>query len=238
MTRKVLRGDPSLAVAYLRASKDEQKLSPEAQRTAIEAWAVRERVTVISWHVEHLSSVTPIAERPAFLDALNVLREHGAGILVCAKRDRLARDVVVGAMLGQAVHAAGAVVVSAMGEGNGDSPADAMMRGIVDVFAAYERDMIKARTRAALQAKKAKGERVGGVPYGFRVEAGRLIADEREAIVVALARDLAPCMSQRAIAAELTAQGHLSRTGRPFLAAQIARMIAGYTGHIAGKRAA
>lgn len=36
----------TIAIAYLHASKDEQRLSPEAQRTSVEAWGNREGVTV------------------------------------------------------------------------------------------------------------------------------------------------------------------------------------------------
>jgi hypothetical protein len=37
---------PHVAVAYLRASTDEQRLSPRAQRACIKAWAAGERVLV------------------------------------------------------------------------------------------------------------------------------------------------------------------------------------------------
>ncbi len=94
-----------------------------------------------------------------------------------------------------------------------------MMRGIVDVFAAYERDVIRARTRAALGVKKARGERVGEVAYGFRVavDGVRLEHDEAEQGVLAVVRELrAAGLSQRAIASALTERGLLSRSGKPF----------------------
>src|SRR5208283_5076480 len=175
MSKRVRTGSPLLAVAYIRVSKDDQKLGPEAQRASIEAWATREGVTVAAWHVDQgVCSVTAIDARPGLVGALASLRALGAGVLVAAKRDRLSRDVVLTAMVERAASAAGARVVSAAGEGNGDTPADAMMRGIVDVFAQYERGMIRSRTKAALAAKKAKGECVGQVPYGFVREGDRL----------------------------------------------------------------
>ncbi len=125
---------------------------------------------MVAWHVDQgVCSVTPIEGRPALGAALASLREYGAGILVCAKRDRLSRDVVLTAMVERAVQACGARVVSAAGEGNGDTPADGFMRTVVDGAAQYERALIRARTReAALAAKSARGERVGpGAPYGF-----------------------------------------------------------------------
>jgi DNA invertase Pin-like site-specific DNA recombinase len=104
-----------------------------------------------------------------------------------------------------------------------------MMRGVVDLFAAYEREVIKARTRAALGVKKARGERVGEVAYGFRVSSdGRnLEADEAEQGVLAQVAELrAAGLSQRAIVAELAARGLVSRSGRSFGQTQIARMAA------------
>jgi len=86
--------DPRVAVAYFRASTDDQHLSPDAQRAAVVAWAAREGVTVVSWHVDQgVSGAADLADRPALAAALGALCAHGAGLLVVAKRDRLARDV-------------------------------------------------------------------------------------------------------------------------------------------------
>ena len=59
---------------------------------------------------------------------------------------------------------------SAAGEGTDtDGPTDILMRRIVDAFGEYERLIIKARTKAALAVKKSRGERCGGIPYGFEL---------------------------------------------------------------------
>jgi DNA invertase Pin-like site-specific DNA recombinase len=223
-------GNPLLAVCYIRVSKDEQRLGPEAQRAAVEAWAFREGVEVAAWHVDQgVCSVTPIDGRPGLVAALASLREHGAGVLVVAKRDRIARDVVLAAGVERAAAQSGAAVVSAAGEGNGDTPADGFMRTVIDGAAAYERALIRARTKAALGAKAAKGERVGELPYGYRLAAdgAHLEADEAEQAVLAVVVALrAAGMSQRAIVVELAARGLVSRAGRPFAKTQIARMLA------------
>src|SRR5215831_17616573 len=96
MSTRSRRGNSSLAVAYSRVSTEDQNLGPEAQRAAIEAWAARHGVAVVSWHHDHgVSGATPAAERPALLEALAAVRAHGAGVLVALKRDRIARDVAV-----------------------------------------------------------------------------------------------------------------------------------------------
>lgn len=117
--------DARKAVAYVRVAAADQHVGPEAQRTAIEAWAGREGVTVISWHVDHgVSGLSDVDERPALVAALAELRAVAASLLVVAKRDRLARDVCIAARVERHVARLGARVVSADGVGNVDGPAD------------------------------------------------------------------------------------------------------------------
>jgi len=231
MVKRTQLGDPRIAVAYIRVSKDEQRLGPEVQRAAIRYWAARAGIRIAAWHTDQgVCSVLPIEKRPALSAALAGVSRHGAGVLVVAKRDRLARDVVLAAGVERATRGAGARVVSADGTGNGDTPADGFMRTIVDGAAEYERALIRARTRAALQAKRARGERVGSIAYGFTLapDGVHLVALEHEQRTIARARRLARAgRSLRSIAAALARAGHVSRAGRPFFAAQIARMLGG-----------
>ena len=101
------------------------------------------------------------------------------------------------------------------------------MRTLLDAFAAYERALIRARTRAALAVKKARGERTGGVPMGRRVEEGRLVVDGGEAAAVDRARALrGEGKSLRAIAVALDAEGHRPR-GAKWHVQTLARIVAG-----------
>jgi DNA invertase Pin-like site-specific DNA recombinase len=233
MSKRARTGNSLVAVAYIRVSKDDQKLGPEAQRASIEGWAAREGVQVVAWHVDQgVCSVTPVEGRPALVAALASLRQHGAGVLVMAKRDRIARDpMLTRAVEGEAARM-GAVVVSAAGEASGGTaPADVMMRGVVDLFAEYERGLIRARTAAALAVIRARGHKTGGsLPYGFTLGSdGRtLVAVEGEQVTVARARQLSgEGCTLRAVAAQLAAEGRTSRTGRAFAAVQVSRMLAG-----------
>ena len=230
MTRRARPGSPFIAIAYIRVSTSAQELGPEAQRAALEAWAVREGVRVAAWCVDQgVSGATPIEGRPALCAALAAFREHGAGVLLVAKRDRVARDVVVAATIERAATAAGARLVSADGTANGDSPADAFMRTVIDGAAAYERGLIRARTRAALGVKKARGERIGEVSYGFRLGADGVHVEPNEAeqAVLLAVNDLRVVgLSHRAIVAALFTLGFLSRVAKPFQKTQVARILA------------
>lgn len=226
--KRIGKGNGLVAVAYLRVSTDDQALGPEAQRAAIERWAAARGVTVAAWHCDQgVSGAAPLDKRPALLAALADVPAVGAGLLVVAKRDRLARDTMIAAMVERMAADAGAAVTSAAGEGEGTGPEAQLMRAMVDAFAQYERALIAARTKAALAVKSKRGERVGAVPLGKRLADGGklLVLDADESRAVELVRELrAAGLSLRAIAAELDTRGMRTRNGKPWHAQQVARM--------------
>jgi DNA invertase Pin-like site-specific DNA recombinase len=209
-------------------STERQDLSPGAQRAAIEAWAAREGVVVATWHEDlGVSGGAALEDRPGLLAAIEAVRAEGAGLLVVARRDRLARDVLTAALVERLCERVGARVVGADGTGNGEGPEAGLLRTLLDAFAQYERALIRTRTRAALAVKKARGERTGGVPYGFRAEGKRLVEDPEEAATVARARELrGQGRSLRQVAAALVAEGRRPRGGGEWAIQTIRRVVA------------
>ena len=230
MGRRVKMGNTKTAIGYLRVSTAEQQLGPKAQAAALDAWTAREGVTLVAVFLDQgVSGAAPVADRPGLLTALAALRGNNAGVLAVAKRDRIARDVVIAASVERAAASAGARVVSADGMSDRAGPEGAMMRGIVDVFAEYERGVIRARTAAALAAKKARGERVGSVAFGYRLAADgvRIEPNEQEQAVIARIRSLrASGLSTRGVVAALALGGVTSpRSGRPLAQTQVQRVL-------------
>src|SRR5688500_5915534 len=108
--------DPSCAVAYIRTWTTEQDLSPDAQRAAISQWAAEQGVAIVAFHEDlGVSGAAPIDKRPALLASFDSLAAHRAGVLLVARRDRLARDVVTAAVAEQMTETLGAKVRSADG---------------------------------------------------------------------------------------------------------------------------
>ncbi len=107
-------------------------------------------------------------------------------------------------------------------------PQGSWTREALDLARAYERATIRSRTRAALAAKRARGERIGTLPYGYRLAADglHLLADEAEQAVIENVRRLArEGMSQRAIVIELATRGVVGRKGVPLQQTQVARLL-------------
>ena len=214
--RRSKKGDGSKVVGYIRVSTDRQDIGPEAQRAALESWCeARGAVLTAVFEDRGVSGGAELDKRPGLLGAVDAVRCYRAGVLLVAKRDRLARDVVIAAMIERVARSHGAEVISADGVGNGDSPADQFMRTVIDGAAQYERALIRARTRAALAVKKARGEKTGGnVPFGYRLGADGVHLEPRQDEQETVSRVLhlrSDGLSIRAIAERLNVEGAPSR---------------------------
>ncbi len=229
MARKPRTTPTTAVVAYISVSTDDQTLSVEAQRERLAVWCAERRVTLLAMYEDvGVSGGAALDKRPGLMLALDALTPGMA--LVAVKRDRLARDTMHVAMIERLAERAGAKVLTCDGAGEGDSPEAQMLRGIMDVFAQYERAVIRARTTTALAVKRGRAERISGrLPYGMRLAADglHLEADAAEQAVIRIARDLHTAgLSSRAIAARLAEQGLYSRAGSVFTPSAILAMVA------------
>lgn len=207
------------AYGYLRVSTDAQAdsgLGLEAQRSAITAAAARLGLDLGDVFTDAgLSGALELEDRPGLFAAVNALKR--GDVLLVAKRDRLGRDVVAVAMLERLTARKGARIISAAGEGTeGTDAASMLQRRILDAFGEYERLIIGQRTKAALKAKRDRGERAGNIPFGYSLNAdGRTLdANANEQHVIGLLRELkAAGYTLRQIADELNRQGFTTRRG-------------------------
>jgi DNA invertase Pin-like site-specific DNA recombinase len=219
------------AVAYIRVEQEE---TPAAQERAIEAWARTERVEVKEWKTDlGVGGATPIAERPGLVAAYRALRAHDARVLVAATADRFAHDELVCWLIERAALMEGAAIRTADGSRHtASSPPPpeptSFTRGAVELARAHERVTVRARIRAALAERRARGERIGTIPYGHRLSADgvHLEPDPGEQAVISTAQRLAKDgLSQREIVARLGADGVAGRTGAPLRQTQIAKIL-------------
>lgn len=220
-------GDPRRAVGYVRVSTEEQSLGPEAQRAALAAWAERRGVELVAVFEDRVSGGVDLAERPELVAALARVRAERAGVLVVARRDRLARDVGVALAVEAHARRLGAVVASADGTPEGDEPSARFLRGVLDLAAAHERDLIRARTREALGALRARGAYTGGkAPWGSVVgPSGALEPSAAERAVVERVRALrGEGRTLVGIVERLAAEGVRGRTGKALGLTQVARI--------------
>jgi putative DNA-invertase from lambdoid prophage Rac len=204
---------------YIRVSTDEQVLGLEAQRSAILAQYPEAVI-----EADHgVSGASP--DRPALTRIINALQPGDTVVVV--RRDRLARDPFLAMLFDRDIKRRKARFVSlAEGVSDDTDPSSVLLARITDAVAEHERAMMRARTRAALRAKRQRGELYASVPYGYRVEDKRLVANPAEQRIIAEANTLrAQGLTLRAIAAALGAAGHRNRRGGMFNPQTIANML-------------
>lgn len=219
-------------VGYVRVSTDEQSIGPRAQLEAMASWCAANGAELLEVHTdEGVSGAADIDKCPALLSAIDGTAE--ADVLLVAKRDRLARDVIKAAVVGRMVERNGARVESVDGVGNGDTPADQLMRTMIDAFAQYERQIIGARTRVALAQLRSEGVQLGGEALGWartdlKDEHGRRVVREVgcEARVVERVLELRSLGATYAvIAATMTEEGHPTKRGGRWYASTVRAIV-------------
>lgn len=209
-------------LAYLRVSTHDQVESGaglNAQEDACRIWCSANKTPEPTiFRDEGVSGAARLDRRPALMLALETLQRDD--VLLVAKRDRLGRDPIGVAMIEASVERIGASIISAAGEGtDGNDPSQILMRRIIDAFAEYERLIISARIRSALQAKRARGERVGRIPYGFSLAADgfHIERDEDEHTIIEAVQQLrAQGRSWRQAAQALNSRQLFNRRGQPW----------------------
>ena len=154
--------------------------------------------------------------RPGMARLLGLVDAGDVDTVIIAKLDRLTRSVADLAVLLKRFERRGVSLVSVADSLDTRSAAGRLVLNIMVSVSQWEREAIGERTRDAMRHKRAKGECVGNVPFGFR-RAGdgpALDADGAEQAILtriqALKRE---GRTLRGIAAELNRSGLKTRRG-------------------------
>lgn len=132
--------------------------------------------------MEHFADegVSGKAIGPKLQEVLQLLTSRQGDGLVVAKLDRLSRSIVNASNIIEAAQAQGwSLVILDLGM-DLTTAAGRMMAMNLANFAQYERELISERTKAALAAKKRRGEHIGR-PRVASASVVRRIVQEREA---------------------------------------------------------
>ena len=228
----------SPAVAYIRVSSDEQAeggVSLDAQAAKLQAYGQARGLALVDVISDPaVSGHTPLGERPGGRRLLALVEAAAVEHVLAVKLDRLFRNALNCLELVEAWSRQGVGLhILDMG-GNAVDTRSAMGRMFLTMaagFAEMERNLIAERTKAALDRKRERGERLGGhLPYGLEVAAGskQLVESEADKKLIARAKRLKrQRLSVRAIAAKLAAEGYVTRRGRPMTKSTVYNLLRG-----------
>jgi DNA invertase Pin-like site-specific DNA recombinase len=198
------------------------------QRAAVAAHAKARGLEVVrEFHDAAVSGADPIDRRPGFVEMLAHLHADGGGarVILVETASRFARDLAVQLTGHDLLKARGIelVPVDAPDHFADDTPTARMVRQILGAVAEFEKASLVLKLRGARDRKSAAlGRRIEG-RRGYRDTAPALVREAKR-----LARKnprTGEKRSLRRIADELAGLGFLNGKGRPFAAAQVARLL-------------
>lgn len=191
-------------IGYVRVSTEGQADSGaglEAQRAAILSECDR-RGWVLAEMVEDAGFSGKSLKRPGIRRALDTLGRGGADVLMASKLDRLSRSVKdFCEVMDESNKRGWALTVLDLGVDT-STPAGRVMANVMASFAQFEREMIGARTREALNEKRKQGVRLGRPVETDTATIDRVTDLRREG------------MTLRAITERLNAEGVPTARGR------------------------
>lgn len=218
-------------VSYLRVSTVKQGdsgLGLDAQRSAVASYLNGGKWSLLKESLEVESGKRN--DRPALAEALKLCKRHKATLII-AKLDRLARNVAFIANLMES----GVEFIAV------DMPqATKFTIHIMAAVAEQEAEAISKRTKAALQAAKGRGTKLGGRRVSaakfakIAVEGRKVAAAVRSSNAASYREEMLPIISEiqasgvttlSGIASALNERGETTRRGGQWSAVQVMRVL-------------
>ena len=222
------------AAAYLRVSTEgqvgEDKFGLAAQREAVEQYAKTQGFDIVAWYEDDGISGGTL-ERPGLLSLLDGAKAKTFSVVILAKMDRVARDLMAQLWIEKELLKAEVELVSAAEPFRGNDPANVLFRQIIGAFAQFEKSRIAERMSGGRRQKAARGGYSGGgAPTGYRAHrGGKALEVDPEAARLVLRtfalRDAAPAAALQDLADTLNAEGFAGPKGGKIFAMQVKRLL-------------
>jgi DNA invertase Pin-like site-specific DNA recombinase len=202
-------------------------VSLEAQSEKVRAMAVVQGAELAEIIVDAGESAKSL-NRPGMARLLASVDAGAVDVVIIAKLDRLTRSVADLAELLKRFERRGVSLVSVADSLDTRSAAGRLVLNIMVSVSQWEREAIGERTRDAMSHKRANGERVGTVPFGYRLAAdgSHLEPDSAEQTIVSKVRALKGVgLTTRRIADELNREGLTTRRGTAWRFQYVAEVL-------------
>jgi DNA invertase Pin-like site-specific DNA recombinase len=220
------------AVGYVRQSRrKDSEASPESQRASIEAFCQSQGWDLVRFHEDiGVSGWDVSVQRPGLDAVLADVRAGRVDRVVVRDLSRLSRRGIREALeIVETLEEAGVKLVS-VGEPflSTDSPIAQAVFSLFAAFAKQESDLRSEKVKEAKASIRRNDPRFQGgrVPFGCRLEAGRLVVDEKEGpIVRAVAETIIGGASVASQVRWLNDNGHRGRNGAEWTITSLTRTL-------------
>jgi len=220
------------AISYVRVSTDDQAkngVSLENQAERIRAYCGYRQLDLVTEIEDAGVSGGVNKAREGFIELLNRVEQGDIDVIVLYSLERLSRDMLTLLALERLLNEHDVELHTVDGQVDTSTPDGFMAFAMKAFLGEMERRQVKFRTKKAMEHKKAHGQVVGAVPYGYRREGDALVPDLAEQSVVrtvnAMYREGRRLVE---IVSHLNGEGITTREGKPWIPTQVKRLIGDY----------
>lgn len=216
------------AVGYSRVSTEEQAkegVSLEAQKEKIQAYCTAKGWELVSIIQEPGRSAKDL-KRPGLQEILNACakKEKPFDVVIVTKLDRITRSVGDLAHLNKIFRDSRLGFTSIQESVDTTSATGELFHNIVASISQWERRIIGERTKEALQHKKSNGQRVGTIPFGYKLSSDGISLEEAQKEQTTLTRIKSlrkRGLSYQRITGWLNGRGISPKTGKKWYASAV-----------------
>ena len=216
-------------VGYVRVSSDKQAdagMSLEVQESQIIKYAELYDIGLGEIIVDAGESAKSL-KRPGMLRLIELMDSNLCQGVLIVKLDRLTRSVKDLCYLLERYFSKDKVLISVQEKIDTNSAMGRMVMNVVMSISQWEREATSERTKSVLQHKKTKGERIGNIPFGYKLAADGIhleedLSEQRVIDFIKTQRSTGKTLAE--ISVDLANEQLYSRYYKPFNLSQISKM--------------
>ena len=178
------------AIGYIRVSTEDQAregISLDNQESKVRTYAALHGLDLVDV-IEDAGVSGKSLQRPGFARMVGILDAGEAQAVIAYKLDRISRKTIDLLTILEGWDKRGIAFHCIQDRIDTTTAAGKFLLTILSAMAQMERDLISERTTDALSYKKKNGEWLGNIPFGYRLNEGRLIENPEEQATIRKAR--------------------------------------------------
>ena len=171
------------AILYVRVSTDKQAkngLSLEAQDAKLKAMATVRGDEIVDIVVDEESAKTGSLKREGVQRLLKMVKAGEVDAVIVCKLDRLTRSLRDLSDLLEVFDKHNVALVSVAESLDTRSASGRLVLNIMTAVSQWEREAIGERTKAIMDFKRSRGERLGNIPYGYMDDGGGMLIENHD----------------------------------------------------------
>jgi len=216
-------------LGYIRVSSDKQAdsgMSLEVQESQIIKYAELYDIGLGEIIMDAGESAKSL-KRPGMLRLIELMDSNLCQGVLIVKLDRLTRSVKDLCYLLERYFSKDKILISVQEKIDTNSAMGRMVMNVVMSISQWEREATSERTKAVLQHKKTKGERIGNIPFGYKLAADGIhleedLSEQRVIDFIKTQRSTGKTLAE--ISVDLANEQLYSRYYKPFNLSQISKM--------------